>query len=162
MPVICRLIALSQSDVSSLRANSDRLPSIVENAKEYSDVYRYWHAIDYLLSKYEGAGVKNFLSLGVECSSAVDEVPAARVLSADEVAAFRARLSKFEPDALTPHYAAQALDAAGIYPNEWVAWEEDFDPLGQTLEHFSFLQFFVKARAEQGEGMLLFFVVSDD
>ena len=47
------------------------------------------------------------------------------------------------------------MDAAGVYPATWQAWEEDFDPLGQVLEHCFFLQEFVSQCAAAGSALLL-------
>ena len=58
---------------------------------------------------------------------------------------------------MLPHYDAAAMDAANIYPVSWQRWEEDFDPLGQTLEHYSFLREFVAQCAQNGAVLLLHF-----
>jgi hypothetical protein len=84
------------------------------------------------------------------------------VLVSDEVAQLDAALRVVEPDDLIPHYEADALDRADIYPRCWTTWEETFDPLGQVLEHYFFLQQFAAKCAAAGDGLLLYFVPLDD
>jgi hypothetical protein len=79
------------------------------------------------------------------------------VLSPQLVAALDATIRDIDPDALIPHYDAAALDDAGIYPRTWVEWEETFDPLGQVLEHYSYLQFSAKQCASAGDSLVLYF-----
>jgi hypothetical protein len=69
-----------------------------------------------------------------------------------------ATIRDIEPDALSDHYEADALDEAKIYPRTWVEWEETFDPLGQVLEHYSYLQFSTKQCASAGDSLVLYFV----
>ena len=52
---------------------------------------------------------------------------------------------------------AAALDAAHVYPVTWQLWEETFDPLGQVLEHYWFLQQFASQCAATGSAALLYF-----
>lgn len=66
-------------------------------------------------------------------------------------------LAAIDPDALAPFYDAAALDAAEVYPATWVEWEEDFDPLGQVLEHYSFLREFTARTGADGAWMLMHF-----
>jgi hypothetical protein len=92
-------------------------------------------------------------------SQAAPDIPAARVLSTSEVQELDGDLRDIQPDDLIAHYDSAALDAAQVYPATWQAWEEDFDPLGQVLEHYFFLQQFTAQRAEAGDAMLLHFDV---
>src|SRR5262245_52420162 len=143
MPTICRLIRLSPDEAASLVANPVNLPQRVGSATIYSDVYRYWHAIEYLLAQHRpAAAAAKLLTMGTILSAANGDVPGARLLSGAQVQELDAELAVIQPDDLIPHYDATALDAAQIYPITWRAWEEDFDPLGQVLEHYSFLQQF--------------------
>jgi hypothetical protein len=73
------------------------------------------------------------------------------------VAALNAVLRDVAPDDLAEHYDASATDAANVYPGTWRVWEEDFDPLGQVLEHYFFLQQFVSQCAGAQTGLLLHF-----
>lgn len=158
MPTICRLIELSADDASSLLAAPDSLPSRVGSAKRSSDVYRYWHAIEYLLAQHKpGSHAASWLSSGKSVSGAVGEIPGARVLSAAQARQLEADLRDIPPDALAGHYDAAAMDAAQVYPATWEEWEEDFDPLGQVLEHYSFLQQFVAQCAQSDAALLLYF-----
>jgi hypothetical protein len=160
MPTICRLIQLSPDDAVSLLASPDSLSNRVRSATTHSDVYRYWHAIEYLLGQHRpGSAAAGWLALGTAVSPAVGDVPGARVLSTAEVQRLNDDLRDLQPDDLIAHYDAAALDAAQIYPATWQAWEEDFDPLGQVLEHYFFLQQFTAQRAEAGDALLLYFDV---
>ena len=141
-------------------ANPGSLATRVRSATIHSDVYRYWHAIDYLLAQHRpGSAAAKWLATGTTVSDASAGVPSARVLSASQVQELDAELRHIQPDDLIPHYDASALDAAQIYPVTWQAWEEDFDPLGQVLEHYSFLQQFTTACAKAGAALLLYFDV---
>lgn len=163
MPTICRLLQLSAAEAASLVAKPETLTQAVASAKIYSDVYRYWHAIDYLLAQHRPDSPQaHWLNLGQAVSDGTDDMPAARVLSPAVVKQLDALLGEIEPEALFPHYAADALDAAAIYPRTWVEWEETFDPLGQVLEHYYFLKEFAGQRASAGDGMLLYFTFLEE
>lgn len=148
MPIICRLLSVP-SDLTSL-------DKILSESKNYSDIYRYWDGIHFLLKK---SGVQ-FLELGSEISSSETRKP--RLLSKDEVQSFSNAISNIEPDSLAQYYDSKEFDENGVYPELWVSWEEDFDPLGQTLEHYSFLRDFANNCAKRGEGMLLYFTFLDE
>ena len=158
MQTICRLIQLSPKDADSLVAHHDKLSQVVGAAKRYSDVYRYWHAIEYLLAQHlPGSVAATWLSTGTQVSEATSAVPGARVLTSEQVHALDVDIGGFEPEQLITHYDAAAMDAAGIYPATWREWEEDFDPLGQVLEHYHFLRMFTSECAAEKTAMLLFF-----
>ena len=160
MPTVCRLIQLSPDEAAGLVADPGSLPNRVRSATIYSDVYRYWHAIEYLLAQHlPGSAGAKWLAIGTTVSAATADVPSARVLSRAQVQEIDAELRHVQPDDLITHYDASALDAAHIYPVTWQAWEEDFDPLGQVLEHYSFLQQFTSQCAEASAGLLLYFDV---
>ena len=160
MPTICRLIQLSPDEVASLVANPATLTTRVGSATIYSDVYRYWHAIEYLLAKHQPSGAAaTWLSSGAIVSAVTADLPSARVLSSAQVQELDAELRHIQPDDLIAHYDASALDAAQVYPATWQAWEEDFDPLGQVLEHYFFLQQFTEKCAMAHAALLLYFDV---
>jgi hypothetical protein len=160
VPTICRLIQLSPDEAASLIANPDTITTRVASATSYSDVYRYWHAIEYLLAAHRpDSAAAKWLALGTTVSTASADVPSARVISPAHVQTLEAELRDIQPDDLAAHYDAAALDAAAIYPVTWQAWEEDFDPLGQVLEHYSFLQQFAARCAVARAALLLYFDV---
>ena len=159
MPIICRLLQIPPDRATSLIVQPATLAETVNSAKIYSGVYRYWHGIEYLLAQHSpDSPAANWLTLGQAVSTAADSIPAARALSPSVVAQLDAAIREIEPDALGPHYDAAALDDAGIYPRTWVEWEETFDPLGQVLEHYSYLQFSTKQCASAADSLVLFFV----
>jgi hypothetical protein len=160
MPTICRLIQLTPDEAARLVANPATLPQRLASASIYSDVYRYWHAIEFLLARHRpGTAAANWLAMGAMISDARGDVPGARVLSSVQVQDLNADLSSIQPDDLIAHYDATALDTAQIYPSTWQAWEEEFDPLGQVLEHYSFLQQFTSQCVQAGAAILLYFDV---
>lgn len=160
MPTICRLIQLSPDDAASLVANPSSLSNRMQSATIYSDVYRYWHAIEYLLAQHRpGSKAANWLATGTTVSLASADIPSARVLSTAQVQEIDADLRHIQPDDLLAHYDAAALDAAQIYPVTWQAWEQDFDPLGQVLEHYFFLQQAISQCAKARAALLLYFDV---
>lgn len=163
MPITCRLIEIKPDLAASLVEDPNGLENAVASARIYTDVYRYWHGIEHLLALTRPTmPAARWLGLGQAVSAASGDVPAARVLSAAEVTELAAVVRDVEPEALAPHYDAEALDAAGIYPRTWMDWEETFDPLGQLLEHYSFLQRFAQKCADAGDALLLRFGFIDD
>lgn len=163
MPTICRLIQLSPDEAASLVANPASLAQRVGSASIYSDVYRYWHAIEYLLVQHRpGSAAARWLTMGTTVSGASGDVPGARILSSAQVEELDAELRNIQPDDLIPHYDATALDAAQVYPVTWQAWEEDFDPLGQVLEHYSFLQQCTARCGKARAALMLYFDVLAD
>jgi len=159
MPIICRLLQIPPNQADSLISDPGKLEQTVKSAKIYSGVYRYWHGIEYLLAQHSpDSPAAKWLSLGKAVSKPVDSIPPARVLPPPLVAQLDATIREIEPDALAHHYDADALDEAKIYPRTWVEWEETFDPLGQVLEHYSYLQFSTKQCASAGDSLVLYFV----
>src|SRR5262245_12804439 len=160
MPTICRMLQLSPDDAASLAADPASLPNHVTRANKYGDVYRYWHAIEYLLAQHRpGSAAARWLAMGMPVSPASADIPSARLLSTDQVRELHADLRDVQPEDLVEHYDAAALDAAQIYPATWQEWEETFDPLGQVLEHYSFLQMGTERFVKSGAALLLYFEV---
>ena len=158
MAIICRMLELPAESASQLQANAARLPDAIKSAKVYGDVYRYWHAIEYLLTRHSPtSSAARWPNLGTPVSVGTSHIPAARLIHASEVAQLDRLVQGVEPEQLVPHYDAAALDAAAVYPGTWREWEETFDPLGQVLEHYSFLQFRARSCAEAGNSLLLVF-----
>lgn len=158
MSIICRMLELPTQPASKLHADASQLSDIARSATAHSDVYRYWHAIEYLLTQHAPtSSTARWLSSGTTVSAAIGEIPAARLIPATAVAELDRLLQGIEPEHLIPYYDAAALDAAAIYPGTWQEWEETFDPLGQVLEHYSFLQFRARSCAEAGHSLLLVF-----
>jgi Domain of unknown function (DUF1877) len=160
VPTICRLIQLAPDDARSLLAHPASLSHHVSAAAIYSGVYRYWHAIEYLLAKHRpGSAAAQWLTMGKAVSAASGDVPGARVLSTAHVQEIEAELRQIQPEDLIAYYDAKDFDVAHVYPVTWQAWEEDFDPLGQVLEHYFFLQQFTSQCAKAGAALLLYFDV---
>ena len=163
MAIICNLIQVPPATAAELARGSGDLAGAVAAAKIYSGVYRYWDGIQFLLAQHSpGSRAGRWRELGAAVSTGAGAVPGARIIDAAETAALHAELDAIPPDDLAPHYDAEALDAAGISPRTWVEWEETFDPLGQMLEHYSYLQYFVKGCAEAGAALLLVYEDNGD
>src|SRR5262245_58409541 len=163
MPVICNLLAQPSASAGHLPAHRDQLPEALRSAKRYHGVYRYWHGIQFLLAQHRPESLAaRWLRLGEPVSSETARVPAARIVGASEVGRLHSELQSISPEELVPHYDAEALDQANVYPEKWREWEEFFDPLGQVLEHYTFLQGMTKGCAEAGDAMLLRFVDDGD
>ncbi len=158
MPTICRLIQLAPAECEALRADPGSLTECVAEAKVHSDVYRYWDGIQFLLSRHSPDSVAaQWLDLGRPIRSPDPSLPDDRLILPPDVAALDAALRDVAPDDLAAHYDAGAMDADNIYPGTWQVWEENFDPLGQVLEHYFFLQQFVARCAGAQEALLLHF-----
>ena len=158
MAIICRMLELPADSACQLHANTARLAEVIQSTKVYSDVYRYWHAIEYLLTRHSPTSpAARWLNSGTTVSARSSEIPAARLIPANDVSELNRLLQGIEPEQLIPHYDAATLDAAAIYPGTWQEWEETFDPLGQVLEHYSFLQSRARSCAEAGNSLLLVF-----
>jgi Domain of unknown function (DUF1877) len=163
MPTICRLIQLTPDQGATLTADPEQLAQTVSAAKRYSDVYRYWDGIRYLLAQHRPtSAAARWLELGTPVSAPTADLPAARLLRPDQVAELTQALQDIQPDDLAAHYDAGALDQAGVYPNCWQEWEETFDPLGQVLEHYWFLQSFAAECGAGGTALLLRFESLED
>jgi len=158
VPIICRMFELPAGSASTLTTGAADLPDAIKSAKNHFDVYRYWHAIEYLLVQHvPQSSSARWLSLGSTVSSAAGAIPAARLIPSGEVAGLHQLLQSIAPEQLIPHYDAATLDGAAIYPGTWLEWEETFDPLGQVLEHYSFLQHAARRCAETAHPLLLVF-----
>jgi len=130
---ICRLIQLTPAEGDALLAQPDSLKDCVAAAKVHSDVYRYWHGIQFLLGRHRlDTPAAQWLDLGRPIRSGDPSLPDDRLIIPTDVAALNAALRDVAPDDLAEYYDARAMDAAKVYPGTWQVWEEDFDPLGQV------------------------------
>jgi hypothetical protein len=158
MQTICRLIQLTPSDANALVGEPSTLPERIAAATSYSDVYRYWGGIQFLLDRHSpDEPAARWLELGRRVAPIDPSLPDDRVISVADVAALDQVLRRVSEEDLAPHYDAAVMDAANIYPVSWQSWEEDFDPLGQVLEHYWFLREFVAKCAKTGAVLLLHF-----
>ena len=158
MPAICRLIQLTPAEGDALLARPDSLRDCVAAAKVHSDVYRYWHGIQFLLARHRpDTAAARWLELGRPIPGSDPPLPDDRLILPTDVAELDAALREVAPDDLAEHYDASAMDAANVYPGTWQVWEEDFDPLGQVLEHYFFLQQFASQCAGTRTALLLHF-----
>lgn len=158
MPTVCRLIQLTPAEGDALLAQPDSLAGCVASASVHSDVYRYWHGIQFLLGRHRpDTPAAQWLDLGRPIRNGDPSLPDDRLIIPIDVAALNTALTDVAPDDLATFYDANAMDVANIYPGTWQEWEEDFDPLGQVLEHYFFLQQFVSQCAIAQAALLLHF-----
>lgn len=158
MPTICRLIRLAPAEADALQAQPGILKDCVAGAKVHSDVYRYWDGIQFLLSRHRpDTPAAHWLDLGRPIHGGDDSLPDDRLIIPADVASLDSVLTEVAPDDLAVHYDANQMDVANVYPGSWQEWEEDFDPLGQVLEHYFFLQQFVSQCAQAQAALLLHF-----
>ncbi|MHB1330227.1 MAG: DUF1877 family protein [Gemmatimonadales bacterium] len=158
MTIICRTLRIGATQSAALSAGALSLPDAIASSRNHSDMYRYWDGISFLLNRHAPGHVAgSWRTLGDEVAPAADGLPAARLLSPDALRSLAGALVSIEPETLAPHYAAAALDAAGIYPDCWQRWEETFDPLGQLLEHYHFLKQVCTGGSAAGDALLLVF-----
>lgn len=163
MTIVCRLIRLSPEVAEELSRSPGSLALAVSSADTYSDVYRYWAAIEFLLLQHrKDSGYVGFLSLGNMVNPESGARPSSRVIGVALLKALAGELANIEPEDLVGYYDPVVMDAAGVYPSSWVEWEETFDPLGQVLEHYHFLREFSLSTAQGGDALLLHFEESDD
>lgn len=177
MTIICRTLRIGASESEALASGTLALDAAIASSRNYSDVYRYWHGIEYLLRLHlPDVTAAEWRRLGAPLVSEVDATPHAskggtsaaaqhriphtQHLRPSDVDALAQALRDVEPEDLAPHYDAAALDAANVYPLCWQAWEETFDPLGQLLEHYHFLRQTSASAAAAGDALLL--VYEDD
>jgi len=111
----------------------------------------FWAATVPILQRPDGSILAN------PFVAAIPSLPDDRLITPTDVAALNAALTDVAPDDLPAYYDASAMDAANVYPGTWQVWEEDFDPLGQVLEHYFFLQQFVAQCAGAQAALLLHF-----
>lgn len=105
MQTICRLIQLSVDEATSLVKDPGTLANHVRSATTYSDVYRYWHGIEYLLAQHlPGSAAAKYLQMGASVAPASANIPSARVLSAAQVQEIDADLRQIQPEDLISHY----------------------------------------------------------
>ena len=131
----------------------------MKSARTYSDVYRYWHAIEYLLAQHRAATpAVQWLSLGQAVSMAAEEVPAARVILPAEVAQLDAALRDIEPEALSPHYERRCPGSSGHLPPPLEGMGGNLRSVGAGSGALLFLQNSVKRCASAGDALVLYFV----
>lgn len=163
MTVICRLLRLTPDTAAGLAAGRVSLADAQATSRDTSDVYRYWDGIAHLLQQHAPDALPlRWREAGRALASDAEDLPSPRLLDAAAVQALAAAIADLEPEALVPYYDAAALDAAGVYPGCWVAWEETFDPLGQLLEHYHFLRMFTSAAAAAGAAALVVYEEDGD
>jgi hypothetical protein len=148
---------ISQEELDGLKAGQDMetfLASLVEDEGRCLDIDKAWAGIHYLLcgGAWEGSGPLFDAILGGEPlgDEEVGHGPA-RYLLPPAVAAVSAALGKVDFSALKELFRSAVLGNGEVYPG--LEDEEDFNYLEYN---FLRLRDFYRARAEQGQTVLLF------
>jgi hypothetical protein len=161
--ISCKVVKVTLDQIPTRSLSPLEQARLLESAGDYTDTYRYWHAIHFLLSETSPySSISNWISAEMAELSGAIEIPASRFLYPAEVAGLADALKKLEPEDLVERYNARAMDEAGIYPMCWQEWEESFDPLGQVLEYYSYFREFVLRCASTGDALLFQYYVYDD
>lgn len=164
MPIICRVVAVLKKDLAVVSSgDTAKLGAFLKDPDTYTELYRYWHAIHFLLSQQDSSpSARAILEGGTAVIPAKGDIPSSRLISVAEVASLNETIAQIEPDQLVQHFDPAAMDAAKVYPNAWVALTQEHDLLGDVLEHYDYLRQAAAARVESGEALLLQFFFSKD
>lgn len=144
----------SENDVDALLEELEE-EAAGENATGV-DLDKAWHGIHYLLTQTAWEGEEPLCYLlagGTELPDLDMGYGPARVLSAEQTAAFAQALASLEESTLAERFEPDALAQADIYPDIW--HEEDDEALEYLLEYFRQLREFVTTAARHGDGLLV-------
>jgi len=168
MSLNCRLVALDSSSADALLSDHGSLPKVVESARRYQGLDFYWAPIHFLLTQASQEPAAGALITGGKAigkSPGATEtgiaIPASRMWTADFVKVLQGILGPMEPEALIPHFDPAAMDAAEVYPMNWVEVCEENDLIGNALEYFSYLREFVATQARTKSAALIYYYVED-
>lgn len=119
------------------------------------DLNKSWHVLHYLLTGTaweidDGAGAA---ILGGEEIGEDGGYGPARLLDAETVRVIATALDTLDVDTLRARFDADAMTAAGIYPNGWARGEGDFD--NDFAPAFADLCRFYRTAAVHGQAVLL-------
>lgn len=126
---------------------------------EELDIDKAWQGIHFLLTgtSWEGDPPLNFVVSGGEWLGDIDVgYGPARSFMSDEVKAISDALERLPPESLRDRFDPKTMMEEGVYPEIWDRDPADDDTLGYLLEYYDDLRAFVRRRAEQGEGMIVY------
>ncbi|HEX9833420.1 MAG TPA: DUF1877 family protein [Mycobacterium sp.] len=162
MPIICRLLGLRADAAAALKTDPTTLPSHVADCDRHTELYWYWHGIDYLLSQAEAPAAVHCLRVGgIELSRPAD-LPPTRLHLPVPLQQAAAALNEVAPEALFAGYDPATMDAAHIYPERWSALAGQHDIISDLLEHYAHLQEFAVNRAAEDRAMLVLYERRED
>ena len=157
MPIVCTVHALQPRLIDELQEHPASLADVIARSDTHRDLDRYWHAIHYLLSRFDAARPFRTLLDGGESMPQTGDgpVPSSRLISPMDTQTFWRQISEVDPETLEEFFDPEALDRDSIYPRRWVELSDELDLLGDVLEHYSSLQVIAKDAALERRGLLI-------
>lgn len=142
VPLKCAYFtSVSDEALIALRGDPAKLAAFLKRNPGHG-VAQYWHAIPYLINGI-AKNIDEPYRWFVEGGETVGETEAGpvRYLDPKKVAKLATALREEEPDEIgMGNYDEAKMDRNGVYPERFVAYAEDFDPLGQLRELYSYLR----------------------
>lgn len=163
MPITCRLLALDAAAAASLSKDPGTLARHAASCDTFTELYYFWHGIDYLLARSEAPEAARCLRFGGTEIPSGPGLPVSRLHQPAAMPVVATRLAAVPAEDLVVAYDPEALDSAGVYPERWVALSEESDLLGDLLEHYRYLQQFTARRKQDRRAMLVLYErIKDD
>lgn len=162
MPIVCHLLALDHKDATALAADPASLARRVAACEVVTELYWFWHGIDFLLGRCGAPEPAHCLRLGGQEFALGKDLPPARLHQAMVVPRIATNLAAVPAEDLAVAYDPKLLDAAGVYPERWVSLSEEADLLGDLLEHYRYLQQFTARRKQDRKAMLVMYERIED
>lgn len=162
MPIVCRLLGLEAGAADHLASNPATLDQKVAECTSHTEVYWFWHGIDYLLGQAEAPAAARCLRAGGIAMSTAGDLPASRLHTPRQLQQIASALLEVAPEALLSGYDPATMDAANVYPRKWAELDEEHDILGDMLEHYSYMQQFADRQAQEGRALLVRYERRDD
>ncbi|MGH7806142.1 MAG: DUF1877 family protein [Candidatus Binatia bacterium] len=150
-------VAMTPAEAARLRRVSSAATTLREGALEETGIGHYWHGMQYLLAG-RAKGVRGPLAWLTGGGEKLGGTPGGpiRYLSPEQVRRLSTVLDETEADDLGDDlFDEAAMDAAGVYPGNWVRNGETFDQLGTMRELYSYLRDFLARQARAGNGVAI-------
>ena len=159
MSMIGNLLAVTQSELDALYADSSIVPDFIydeEQSEETVDVDKAWHAIHFVLTggSYEAEGpIGQAILGGVQIGDEDVGYGPARGLSSAEVKNVALALGEVSEEVFRAKFDPAALNGAEIYPQ---IWDEGQEALDYVTENFLEVKRFYQNAAEKNKAAVLF------
>jgi hypothetical protein len=162
MPIICRLLGLTNAETATLERDHSALSTIVSQSGNHTEVYWFWHGIDHLLTEVEAPAAAHCLRSGGIALGAPPELLPARLHRSLTLAKINTALGEVAPEALFAGYDPATMDAARVYPERWAELDEEHDIIGGLLEHYTYMRDFIANKIAPGGALLVVYERRDD
>src|SRR5262245_45891124 len=132
-------VAVTPAGAERLSSDPSSVRRLREGSREETGLDRYWHGVQYLLAG-RAKGIRGPLAWFTTGGEKLGRTPGGvvRYLSPPHVKQLSAVLAEVPPDDLGDDvYDEAAMDAAGVYPANWVRSAQTFDPLGTMRELYA-------------------------